>query len=935
MNEEVPIRSPESIVGAAARLSATPDLAATLQGIAAAALTSLGADRATCYAYDVGAQVVSAVYTTESDPRRRAFLERTVGLGAAKLPIWELQLSQDDPMLVIDDVTRSPHVSPELAERLGSGAFLGVRLEHLSVQQAGVPALLGTLFCSYGAPRSFSQSERQVARGLGGLATMALANAHLQFETSQRLEENRVLAAEQAALRRVATLVAAEAKPEQVFARTAEEVAALFGVECGLVARFEPNHAVRVGAWGATTTVFDLPFSLSGAGALSQVWRTGKAARVDDFGSLPADSIPALVLEAGYRGSVAAPVRVGGRLWGGLLAITTQDRKFDTDAEERLERFAALVALAIANAEAQARLASQAATDALTGLANHGVFFERLHAEVERARRNQHPLALVLLDLDHFKRVNDIHGHLVGDSVLVEMAGRLASLARPEDTVARVGGEEFAWLLPESDEHGAWAAGERVRRAVAGTPFAEIGLQTLSAGIAQFKDGMSAYDLFRAADGALYEAKARGRDTCVPASSQGELRARATAVQTGAHVAPSVERLLSLAREQLGFALVAVTQFVGDSQTWRHVEGDGGLFGISPGESSPLEGSYCKLVLDGRLPNLIRDARRDDATRDLPATHKTGVGAYAGVSISLPDGGLYGMLCCMSPRPEPELGLRDLRLLKIVAGMIGEELGREEIATRVQRQRYTLVRQVLDGDRVNIVFQPIVDLSTGRVVAVEALSRFPDDPGRTPDVLFAEAAQVDLGIELELAAVRAAIERIDDVPDGARLSVNASPNTVCSPLLHDLLASVPADRLAVELTEHAFVEDLNALAAAIGSLKARGVQIMIDDAGAGFSGLKRILGLQPDVIKLDLALTRHIDTDPVRRALAAALVAFARETDVTIVAEGIETRAELDALQLLGVTQGQGYFLGRPRPGAVPRYVGLAGPKLIESASVS
>ena len=922
----VPVGTSEGIVGAAARLSGTPDLAATLQGIAAAALTSLGAERATCYAYDVVAQVVSAVYTTESDPERRGFLERTVGLGADKLPIWRLQLAQADPLLVIDDVTRSPSISPALATRLGSGAVLGVRLEHLSVQQAGAPALLGTLFCSYSRPRTFPPAERQAARGLAGLATLALANAYLQLETSQRLEENRALAAEQAALRRVATQVATEAKPEDVFAQAAQEVAALLGVECGMVARFEPDQAVPVGWWGLHQDGLDAPFPLGGFGVLAQVASTGRAARVSDYESERSDPVARMVRAGGYRSAVAAPVRVAGRLWGALLAATTQDRALDVDAEVRLERFAALVALAIANAEAQARLASQAASDPLTGLANHGVFFDRLHAEVQRARRNGHPLALVLIDLDHFKCVNDVHGHLTGDNVLVETAGRLARLARAEDTVARIGGEEFAWLLPESDARAAWAAGERARRAIGEVPFPEVGPLTLSAGIAEFTEGMSVNDLFRAADSALYEAKAQGRDACLPYSAEHVYTVSVRPPGSGARLAPTVERLLALAREQLGLALVAVGQFRGDVQVWRYLNGDGGPFGIHVGGESPLDGSYCQMVVDGRLPNLVRDARRDEGSRDLPVTHKAGIGAYAGVPITLPGGDLYGTLCCLSPRPEPELGMRDVRLLRILAGMIGEELGREERATQVHRRQHERIRRVLEGEGLHVVFQPIVALDTGRVVAAEALSRFSDEPRRPPQVWFAEAAAVDLGVNLELAAVRAALARIGDLPADARLSFNLSPSTVRAPALLDVLAGVPAGRLAVELTEHAPVDDFDMLEGALADLRARGLQLMIDDAGAGFSSLKRILGLHPDVIKLDLALTRDIDTDPVRRALAASLVAFARDTNVTIVAEGIETQAELEALRALGVTHGQGYYLARPGPGIVPARVGLGGP---------
>ena len=183
-----PKRSAEQIVGAAAAtLGDGLDLAEVLQGIAVAACTALGADRASCYAYDRETGLVSAVYTTEDDPRRRAFLQRTVGMGAEQLPIWMLQLSRPDPLMAVEDTGNDSAVPAALAARLGSGAFLGVRLEHLSVRSEGVPTLLGTLFCSYARPRRFSDTERQAARGLAALAALALANAHLQAETTLSL----------------------------------------------------------------------------------------------------------------------------------------------------------------------------------------------------------------------------------------------------------------------------------------------------------------------------------------------------------------------------------------------------------------------------------------------------------------------------------------------------------------------------------------------------------------------------------------------------------------------------------------------------------------------------------------------------------------------------------------------------------------------------
>ena len=151
----------------------------------------------------------------------------------------------------------------------------------------------------------------------------------------------------------------------------------------------------------------------------------------------------------------------------------------------------------------------------LTGLPNLRTFTERLGDEVVRARRHARPLSLLMIDLDHFKLINDTHGHEVGNQVLIEIARRLAGLARGEDTVARVGGEEFAWILPESDARGAYWVAERARSAISETPFRGVGHITISAGVCEIDDAAYPDELFRRADAALYSAKAQGRNTTV------------------------------------------------------------------------------------------------------------------------------------------------------------------------------------------------------------------------------------------------------------------------------------------------------------------------------------------------------------------------------------------------------------------------------------
>ena len=161
------------------------------------------------------------------------------------------------------------------------------------------------------------------------------------------------------------------------------------------------------------------------------------------------------------------------------------------------------------------RLANLASSDPLTGLANHRVLHERLRAEAARAQRHGRELSLVVLDLDHFKRINDTHGHQVGDRVLVEAASRLAEEVREGETFARVGGEEFAWILPETDDLGAWQAAERARESLGREPIAGLQGLTLSAGVCSLAQAGSPGELMRLADGALYWAKAHGRDLAV------------------------------------------------------------------------------------------------------------------------------------------------------------------------------------------------------------------------------------------------------------------------------------------------------------------------------------------------------------------------------------------------------------------------------------
>jgi PAS domain S-box-containing protein len=235
-----------------------------------------------------------------------------------------------------------------------------------------------------------------------------------------------------------------------------------------------------------------------------------------------------------------------------------------------------------------------------------------------------------------------------------------------------------------------------------------------------------------------------------------------------------------------------------------------------------------------------------------------------------------------------------------------------------RRQARRRVEDVLAEQTIRMVFQPIVNLATGRTVGAEALARFAGTPPRPPDVWFADAADVGLGTQLEMAAIRAALDTLDQLPADAYVSLNVAPTTAVCSELAELLRRIPGERIVLELTEHASVDDYAALTETLTPLRRTGIRLAVDDAGAGFASFRHILNLRPDIIKLDVALTRGMNTDPARRALAAALLAFSREIGAEIVAEGIETAAELDALQALGINHGQGYLLARPGPLPLP-----------------
>ena len=374
-----------------------------------------------------------------------------------------------------------------------------------------------------------------------------------------------------------------------------------------------------------------------------------------------------------------------------------------------------------------------------------------------------------------------------------------------------------------------------------------------------------------------------------------------------------VDRIVRAMRRHLGMDVAFVSHFRQVDRVFTHVDA-GTPVPLSPGDVLDMSAGYCRAVVNGELPGLIRDTGQLPAAMAIPQTHSLPIGAHMSVPIHLSDGRLYGTFCCFSHVPDPGLNERDLQMMKVFAELITERLESDLQVVRDHDAKALRVREALQVKQPRVVYQPIYDLHTMQVAGWECLSRFDGKPTRPPDVWFREAAEVGLGKELECLAIGEALAGLERLAPSTYLSINCSPELVLSGVLMGVLDGYPAQRLVLELTEHAVVQDYASLQVALHPLRQRGVRVAIDDAGAGYASMRHILQVRPDIIKLDMSLTRGIDQDFQRRAMASALIAFARETGSVIVAEGVETEAELAQLKRLGAANAQGFLLGRPKP---------------------
>jgi PAS domain S-box-containing protein len=239
-------------------------------------------------------------------------------------------------------------------------------------------------------------------------------------------------------------------------------------------------------------------------------------------------------------------------------------------------------------------------------------------------------------------------------------------------------------------------------------------------------------------------------------------------------------------------------------------------------------------------------------------------------------------------------------------------LTNDMVADRAVRASAGRVSRVLGDKAVDIALQPIIDMNTGRLTGVEALSRFRD--GRPPDVWFREAAEAGLALDLDRMAFMAALEVLPSLPAACMLSINATPELLTDRTLQERLRAtdLQGERIVLEITEHVRISSYGDVAEALAPLRELGIRLAVDDTGAGFASLNHVLQLRPDIIKIDRSLVSNITGDPARRGVVTSLVLLALDLGATVTAEGVETPSELETLGTMGADHVQGYLLARP-----------------------
>ena len=548
--------------------------------------------------------------------------------------------------------------------------------------------------------------------------------------------------------------------------------------------------------------------------------------------------------------------------------------------------------------------------DPLTKLHNRRAFDEKARQAWETATKDNVPLAIMICDLDHFKRVNDEYGHQAGDKVLVAVAEALVASVRPADVVARFGGEEFVVLVVGTTaESGVVSVAERCANAVRALPIPDLipgasRRQTISIGVAKYGRSTQSIDQMIAdADKALYDAKRSGRDRVVlfggPAApvvpEKDDARPRVLLVDPDAKRAERTK-----ARLEECYAVVSSAN---------------GIEALRCCARQPFD-----IILseeDTGTESGISFLRKSFAFAPYAARVLILTSADAFLAIRATNVGRVDQLLLREDEDAHLIEALEHARLKLDFG--GQKrLGTERERPMIPMPKLEGLQSIMRTRTVPFSYQPIVTSDGGRVVGFEAFAR-PDSPGfRTPrpnPVTLLDVAE-QLGAQWELGRIcRECIYRdIQSLSPSFLVFINLHATELANEyLLEEVELRKHAERVVFEVPEAAAVQDASRFAEQIDRLREQGYRLAVDDIGAGYAGLDAALSVKADFLKVDMALTRSIQRWQIKQRLVASVVEFAAEHNLDVVAEGVETAEEADMLRQLGCRYQQGFFHGHPR----------------------